>query len=253
MSLGTLLGGVKYLPTIVLVLTIALPITFIAMNPSGALDIVMTGGQFMMVTFIDIVKGGFAMIWWLFQALYTGIANLLIGAGNLVIGAINNFFSTILLGWKPMPTFPYLQAPEISPTIKSIVDEIMDSYTNLRLKISDYWATVQSNAPMSYVTGGIAGVGSAGATYAVLAQEASTRAISKASSETRASKSTSSTKTSRSSSSRSSSSRSSRSSSSRSSGSTQRTAKKTTKISSEQERELEQRRWQASLRRRHIK
>ena len=173
MSLGTLLGGIKYLPTIVLVLIVALPVTFIAMNPSGALDIVVTTGQFIVTTIMDVIKGGFAALWWLFQALWTGIANLLIGAGNLVIQAINNFaVGWLVPNWSPIPTFPYLQAPEISPTIQSIVDEIMQGYTNLKIKISDYWTTVQSNAPMSYVSGAVAGGGSAGATY-LLAQETS--------------------------------------------------------------------------------
>ena len=169
MSLGTLLGGIRYLPTIVLVLIIALPVTFIAMNPSGALDIIVTTGQFIVTTIMDIIKGGFAALWWIFQAFWTGIANLLIGAGNLVIQAINNFaVGWMVPNWSPIPTFPYLQAPEISPTIKSIVDEIMQGYTDLRIKISDYWSKVQANAPISYVSGAVAGGGSAGATYLLL-------------------------------------------------------------------------------------
>lgn len=259
MSLETL----RYLPIIVIVSIVALPIAFLAMNPAGFVDIIMATGQFITITIMDIIKGGFAVLWWVIQAIGVTIGNVFIWLCNNFIGLLNalpNALNNILPEWlkgtfkvQTIPYIDYLSMPKIDPTISSIVNEVMDGYTKLKVEISDYWSTVQANAPMSYVAGGVAGAGSAGATYLMLAQEASTRAISKASSETRASKSTSSTKTSRSSSSRSSSSRSSRSSSSRSSGSTQRTAKKTTKISSEQERELEQRRWQASLRRRHIK
>jgi len=153
------------IPTILMILIVALPVTFIAMNPAGALDIVMTTGQFIMITIMDIIKGGMAALWWLFQAIYTGVANLLIGAGNLVIAAINNFFSSLVAGWQPMKQFTYLEPPPVTPTIQAIIDEIVDGYTNLRVKISDYWSTVQANAPMSYVAGGVAGGGSAGATY----------------------------------------------------------------------------------------
>jgi len=155
-----------------LVLIVALPVTFIAMNPMGALDIVVTTGQFIFMTLMDMVKAGFAGVWYVVQMVVTGIANLFIGAGNLVIGAINAWFQKIVPSFQLIPTLKYLEMPEIPTTIQSIVNEIMDGYTQLRAKVTDYWSVVQANAPMTYVSGAVAGGGSAGATY-LLAQETS--------------------------------------------------------------------------------
>ena len=44
----------------------------------------------------------------------------------------------------------------------------MDGCTQLRAKVTDYWSVVQANAPMTYVSGAVAGGGSAGATYLLL-------------------------------------------------------------------------------------
>jgi len=157
-----------------LVLIVALPVTFIAMNPMGALDIVVTTGQFIFMTLMDMVKAGFAGVWYVVQMAVTGIANLFIGAGNLVIGAINTWFQKIVPSFQLIPTLKYLEMPEIPTTIQGIVNEIMDGYTQLRAKVTDYWSVVQANAPKSYIMGGITGGGSAGATYLLLKETSET-------------------------------------------------------------------------------
>jgi hypothetical protein len=144
-----------------LIAIIAAPTAFIAMNPMGALSLFAATGEFVVTAMLDVIKGGAAMVWWLFQAAYTGVANLLIGTGNLVVQAINNFFRSLIPGWSPMPLFEYLQAPSVSPTIQSIVDDIVSRYMKVQTVAQDYVAGVQQNAPMSYVVGGAAGTGSA--------------------------------------------------------------------------------------------
>jgi len=155
------------IPTAILIISIALPVAFIAMNPAGALQIVTTTGQFMIVTVMDIVKGGMAVLWWVMQAIGVNIGNLFIWIGNMLISLVNslpNALNNILPDWmdldvKLIPQIEYLKMPPIDPVISNIIDEIMDGYTNLRLKISDYWSTVQANAPTSYVVGAGAGGG----------------------------------------------------------------------------------------------
>jgi len=184
LSFGTIVSSI---PILLLITLVALPVTFIAMNPRGALDIVMTTGQFMIVAFMDIVKGGLAVLWWVMQAIGVNIGNFFIWIGNMLISLVNslpNALNNVLPDWMKLdveliPQIEYLKMPPIDPVVSNIINEIMDGYTNLRVKISDYWSTVQANAPMSYVAGGVAGAGSAGATYAVLAQEASTKAVSR--------------------------------------------------------------------------
>lgn len=197
MGLG-LSGIVSSVPIIIIIMIVALPVAFIAMNPMGFLDIMVATGQFIVTTIIDIIKGGFAVLWWVIQAIGVTIGNSAIWTCNLLISVLNtlpNALNNMLPDWaknafqfKTIPAINYLSMPKIDPTISNIVNEIMDGYTTLRLKVSDYWATVNANAPMSYVAGGVAGAGSAGATYLLLAQETSKKAIGSVSSKPRSEK-----------------------------------------------------------------
>jgi len=156
------------LSTILILLIVGIPAGFIAMNPQGAFEVFVSVADFISVTVVDIFKGGMAMVWWLFQALYRSIANLFIGAANLVIAKIDNFFKSHLFGWEPIGQFEYLGPPEVDPTISAIIDNVIDRYLNLKIKISDYWGTVQANAPQSYLIGAGVSGGSMLATYVVL-------------------------------------------------------------------------------------
>ena len=93
------------LSTILILLIVGIPAGFIAMNPQGAFEVFVSVADFISVTVVDIFKGGMAMVWWLFQALYRSIANLFIGAANLVIAKIDNFFNSFEFSLRVMKKY----------------------------------------------------------------------------------------------------------------------------------------------------
>jgi len=149
-------GAIMITKVLTIALLVGMPVAFIAMNPYGFFQIIATGGQFMITTVIDIFKGGFAGLWWFCQAAISSVVNFGVGIINAVINQVNTWLHVNI------PTWTYLQAPDISPTLKSVVEEITEGWQQTTIAMNNYWSKVQEEAPVSYVKGGIAGGTSSG-------------------------------------------------------------------------------------------
>ena len=134
--------------------------SFVVMNPLGFMNVLATGGAFMISSLVGIVNMGFAGIWWLAQAAFAGIVNILVGLGNAILTSISNVFGVSI------PLWPYIQAPDMSPTFANIMAQLGEQASAIQTAIHQYVNGVQQGAPSTYAAGGVAGIATSAAAAA---------------------------------------------------------------------------------------
>jgi len=153
-----MLGWLGYIPIALLILTIAMPVSFLAMNPNGFMMVLAEGGKFIMVSVRNVILGGFQMVKYAADAFWRWIGNIFIGGLNLITANLNSY-----LGMN-VPLLDYIPAAEKPAAIDTLMNEITQAASDVKQATSDYVQGVQENAPQSYVQGAAAGVGSAALT-----------------------------------------------------------------------------------------
>ena len=138
---------------------------FVTMNPLGFMNVLAAGGAFIVSSLVGIVNMGFAGIWWLAQAAFAGVINILVGLGNAILTSISKVFDVSI------PLWPYIQAPDVPPTFASIMEQIGVQASNVQASVNQYMQGVQAGAPATYVAGGVAGAATTAATAAAASKK----------------------------------------------------------------------------------